>query len=81
LLGFDVTLIVRGSKGEEVITTVRLRTASAVAKARELAAIGWCVTIEYPNGIRTNIDGADQLFDAASQIVDRQLDEKTSDPP
>ena len=75
-----MTLIVRGSKGEEVITTVRLRTASAVAKARELAAIGWRVTIEYPNGIRTNIDGSALLFDAANQVVDRHLDEETSDP-
>jgi len=75
-----VTLIVRGSRGEEVITTVRLRTASAVAKARELAAIGWHVTIEYPNGLRTNIDGSALLFDAANQVVDRHLDEETSDP-
>lgn len=70
-----MTLIVRGRKGEEVVMTVRLQTASAVAKARELASIGWRVTIECPNGIRKYLDDFGLLCDPGSQIIDGSRDE------
>jgi hypothetical protein len=77
LRGFDVMLIVRGWRGDEVISTVRLRTASAMAKARELTSVGWRVTIECPNGLPTHPDDFGPPFHTGSNIVDRTLDETT----
>jgi hypothetical protein len=48
--GCPVTFIVKASKGEEAVVTVRLSAAVAIAKAQSLCETGWQVTITAPDG-------------------------------
>jgi len=57
-----VTFIVRGRKGEDATTAVRLRADTAVRKARELAVAGWYVFIESLGGDRTYPEHFDKLL-------------------
>jgi hypothetical protein len=47
-----VTFIVQASRGEDVITTVRLSVVVAIAKGLALAEEGWRVFIIGPDGVR-----------------------------
>jgi hypothetical protein len=47
---------VRGTRGGEATTVVRLRADTAVAKARDLLVAGWQVFIECPDGRRNYPD-------------------------
>ena len=57
-----MTFVVRGTRGEDATTAVRLRADTAVAKARELAVAGWRVVIECPDGVRNYADDFDNLI-------------------
>jgi hypothetical protein len=57
-----MTFIVRGTRGEDATTVVRLRADTAVAKARELASMGWGVFIDCPGDIRNFPDGFDNML-------------------
>ena len=57
-----MTFIVRGTRGEDAITAVRLRADTAVAKACDLVVAGWHVVIECPDGIRNYPDDFDNLI-------------------
>jgi hypothetical protein len=57
-----MTFIVRGTRGDDVATAVRLRADTAVAKARDLVVAGWHVFIECPGGIRNYPDDFDNLL-------------------
>jgi hypothetical protein len=57
-----MTFIVRGMRGEDATTAVRLRADTAVAKARDLAVLGWHVFIDCPDGIRKYPDDFDNLL-------------------
>jgi hypothetical protein len=57
-----MTFIVRGTRGEDAATTVRLRADTAVTKARDLVLAGWLVFIECPDGIRNYPDDFDNLL-------------------
>ena len=53
---------VRARRCEEATTAVRLRTDTAVARARDLVAAGWHVFIECSDGIRSYPDDFDNLL-------------------
>ena len=57
-----MTLVVRGTRGDEATTVVRLRADTAVAKARDLIVAGWQVFIECPDGIRNYPDDFENLL-------------------
>jgi hypothetical protein len=57
-----MTFTVRGTKGEHTTTVVRLRADTAVAKARDLAAMGWHVYVECPGGDRNYPEDFDNLL-------------------
>ncbi len=57
-----MTFTVRGTKGEHTTTFVRLRADTAVAKARDLAAMGWHVYVECPGGDRNYPEDFDNLL-------------------
>jgi len=57
-----MTLVVRGTRGDEATTVVRLRADSAVAKARDLLVAGWQVFIECPDGRRNYPDDLENLL-------------------
>ncbi len=57
-----MTFIVRGTRGADVTTAVRLRADTAVAKARDLAGAGWRVFIDCPDGNRHYPDDFDNLI-------------------
>jgi hypothetical protein len=57
-----MTFVVRGTKGEEVATAVRLRAVTAVAKAREFAEQGFQVFIDCPDGKRNYPDDFDNML-------------------
>jgi hypothetical protein len=57
-----MTFIVRGTRGEDATTAVRLRADTAVAKARDLVVAGWHVFIECPGGIRNYPDDFDNVL-------------------
>lgn len=54
--------IVRGTKGEALATAIRLRSVTAVAKARDLVSAGWQVFIEREDGNRHYPDEFDHLI-------------------
>jgi hypothetical protein len=54
--------VVRGTRGDDATTVVRLRADTAVAKARDLIVAGWQVFIECPDGIRNYPDDFDNLL-------------------
>ncbi len=60
-----MTFIVRGTRGNDATTAVRLRADTAIAKARDLAVLGWHVFIDCPDGIRNYPDDFDNLFSAS----------------
>jgi hypothetical protein len=57
-----MTFVVCETKGEDATTVVRLRADTAVAKARELARMGWKVFIERPGGARNYPGDFDNLL-------------------
>jgi hypothetical protein len=66
-----MTFIVRGIRGEDATTAVRLRADTAVAKARDLAVAGWRVFIDCPDGNRNYPDNFDNLLSDSKD--DRKL--------
>jgi hypothetical protein len=63
---FSATFIVHASKNEDVATTVRLRSAAAVAKAIALADEGWQVFITGPDGNRYYLSEFEDLLPSSS---------------
>jgi hypothetical protein len=57
-----MTFFVRGTRGEDATTVIRLRADTAVAKARELARTGWRVFIDSPDGARNYPGDFDSLL-------------------
>jgi len=57
-----MTFVVRGTRGNDTTTAVRLRADTAVAKARELIVAGWHVVVECPDGIRYYPENFDHLI-------------------
>jgi hypothetical protein len=57
-----MTFVVRGTRGGEATTVVRLRADTAVAKARDLLVAGWQVFIECPDGRRNYPDDFENLL-------------------
>ena len=62
-----MTFIVRGTRGADATTTVRLRADTAVAKARDLIVAGWQVFIECPGDSRNYPDDFDILLSDSSR--------------
>jgi hypothetical protein len=62
-----MTFIVRGTRGADVTTAVRLRADTAVAKARDLIVAGWHVFIECPGDIQNYPDDFDILLSDSSR--------------
>jgi hypothetical protein len=57
-----MTFVVGGTRGEDATMVVRLRADTAVAKARELARMGWRVFIDCPDGARNYPSDFDSLL-------------------
>ena len=57
-----MAFIVHASRGEEVMTTVRLSIVVAIAKGLALAEEGWQVFIERPDGTRYSPSEFDKLL-------------------
>ena len=68
-----MTFIVRGTRGDDAATAVRLRAETAVAKARDLVAAGWHVFIECPAGIRNYPDDFENLLSDSESDNPQQL--------
>ena len=65
---YSATFIVHASKNEDVATTIRLRSAAAVAKATALVDQGWQVFITGPDGNRYHLSEFEQLLSRSSAL-------------